>query len=640
MTSNLLLALSGAAFVSCLSPAGLAQTTTFTDVTASAGVTAQHSPAYFAGFAAGGAVGDFDRDGFQDIFFATGGNAPDRLFINNGDGTFTDRAMEWGVGTPHRGTGGTVGDFDGDGWLDLFVTSLGPASNDAIGHHKLYRNIEGRAFVDVAPAMNVSSTGTTDGWGGAFGDYDNDGDLDLAVCGWRTGATNKLFRNDGTTFVDVTVSSGLAPAFTSMSGFAAKFVDMDGDVDVDLIWIGDFGTSRYFVNNGDGTFTDFTAQSGTSQDGTEMGVTVADVNEDGMFDFYVTTISTNNLYINQGGNVFVNQANAAGVSNTAWGWGTVAIDMNHDTLIDLVATTQSSQQFAFRNVSPTPQSMQFQQVAQSIGLTTTVSGRGLSNIDYDNDGDQDLVFFPSNGPMRLYRNDLSSADTHWLRVFLDDGCASTIPPDGVGAIVKATVGGRTWMRPIEAGCNYLSNSELSAHFGLGASTSVDTLTVEWPDGQVTTISNVAADQTLTVRAPADSACVSAIGAGCPGSNGVPSLSAQVGSVPALGATFALDLGGLSTSGGAAALAFAFSRQAPPLDLGIIGMSGCDYHVGSLAATAIPVVNVGGSGTWSVGISTDPVLQGLAFYLQGLSTDAGAPNPIGIALSNALRAIAY
>lgn len=615
----------------------VAQTTTFSNQTAAAGITALHSAAYSASFAAGGAVGDFNRDGYQDIFLASGGNFPDRLYINQGDGTFLDRAAAWGIAATHRGTGAVVGDFDNDGWLDLYVTSLGPVNAGAPGYHKLYHNLGGYGFSDVAVAMGVNSTGTADGWGGAFGDYDNDGDLDLAVCGWLQGASNRLFRNDGGTFTDVTVSSGIAPSLTNIHGFAIKWADMDGDQDQDLIWIGDFGTSKYFVNNGNGTFTDFTAGSGTAHDGTEMGVTVTDINEDGLLDFYVTTINSNNLYINQGNNVFVNQANSAAVEFGGWGWGTVAIDMNHDTLLDLVATSASSNQYAFRNVSPTPQNLQFQEVASSIGLNSLVSGRGLSNIDFDNDGDQDLVIFPHNGPLQLFRNDLTGPDTHWLRVFLERGCSSSVPADGVGATVQATVGTRTWTRLVEAGNNYLSNSELSAHFGLGAASVVDTLTVNWPDGQVSTLVNVAVDQTLTILAPSSAACSHPIGAGCAGSNGVPELAPLAGSLPALGATFTLAASGLDQNGWPAVLAGGLDQAKPGVELSSLGLPGCRFHVGGTTVQFFTLANVGGAATWSFALPSNPALQGTDLFFQAVAFDSGLPNAFGAVVSNGLRA---
>ncbi len=274
----------------------------FSDQTTDAGVVASYSPAV-AGFLAGGVVGDFNRDGWQDIFYPAGGDVADKLFINNGDGTFVDQASSWGIAATHRSTAAAVGDYDGNGWLDIFVTSLGPTTGEAPGHHRLYRNNGDGTFSDVAAAAGVeqSAASGADGWGGAWGDYDLDGDLDLAVAGWRELDGNRLFRNDGDgTFTDVTSRAGLG-SLPGTNGFSPRFVDMDDDRYPELIWIGDFGTSHYYTNDGDGTFTDFTAGSGTSQDGTEMGMTVADWDEDGDFDFYVTTISTNNLYLNQGG---------------------------------------------------------------------------------------------------------------------------------------------------------------------------------------------------------------------------------------------------------------------------------------------------------------------------------------------------
>ena len=383
----------------------------FSDQTASTQVIATHDPAYNESFLAGGTVGDFNNDGWQDIFVATGGGGPDRLFINNGDGTFTDRAEEWGIDLTHRSTAGAAGDYNGDGWLDLYVTSLGPSSNDATGHHKLYRNNGNPGnpqFLDraVQAGVNETSQFTADGWGAAWGDYDLDGDLDLAVAGWRTNDGNRVFLNDGTgQFTDVTYSIGLT-GVSGIVGFAPRFVDMDGDRYPELIWIGDFGTSRYYRNDGDGTFTDVTNASGTSLDGTEMGFDVADVDEDGDFDFYVSTIATNNLYINQGNNVFTNVANSAGVASAGWGWGVVAMDMNHDTLVDLIQTEQGGRQYAFEN-STAIGGLSFDEVAIQAGLITNVSGRGLSRIDYDNDGDQDLVFFPYNDPIKVFRNDVS-----------------------------------------------------------------------------------------------------------------------------------------------------------------------------------------------------------------------------------------
>ena len=284
--------------------------------------------------------------------------------------------------------------------------------------------------------------------------------------------------------------------------------------------------------------------------------------------------------------------------------------------------------------------MQFQEVALSIGLTSSVSGRGLSNIDYDNDGDQDLVIFPYAGPLQLYRNDLSAPNTHWLRVFLDRGCSTTVPSNGVGAIVRATVGPRTWMRVIEAGTNYLSNSELSAHFGLAAAASVDTLTVEWPDGQVTTLSNVIADRTITVRAPPSVACSAPFGPGCSGSQGVPELHAAAGSAPAIGTTYTVTINRLDAAGAPAIMAVALNGQTPALDLGFLGMPGCALHVGGLATQFNTLVNSGGVAGWSLQLPLTPAIQGMDVYLQAVAFDTGLPNAFGAVVSNGLRASIY
>ena len=324
-----------------------AQNGAYSDQTVASGIDASYGPGNHT-FIAGGAVGDFDRDGFQDVFYPAGKNGPDLLYLNNGDGTFREVGAAWGVDRVHRSSAAAVADYDGDGWLDIYVTSFGKKVQGEPGKHLLYRNTGNGTFDEVAAAagVNQSSASQADGWGAAWGDYDLDGDLDLAVCGWLTNDGNRLFRNEGDgTFADVTVSAGLS-VLSTVVGFAPRFVDMDGDRYPELIWIGDFSTSRYFVNQRDGTFSDFTQGSGTSQDGTEMGATVGDMDGDGDFDFYVTTIVSNNLYVNKGGNTFVNKGKPAGVEDTGMGWGTVAIDFDHDMWVDLVATSAGGQQYA------------------------------------------------------------------------------------------------------------------------------------------------------------------------------------------------------------------------------------------------------------------------------------------------------
>lgn len=472
----------------------------FSDQTSSVQLSASYSPGNVHGFHGGGAVGDFNGDGWQDVFYPAGGNTPDKLFINNGDGTFTDQAAAWNIALAHRSTAAAVGDFDRDGRHDIYVTSLGPAANNQVGFHKLYRNNGNGTFTDIAVAagVNQSSAVGADGWGAAWGDYDLDGDLDLAVAGWSTNDGNRLFRNDGnSTFTDVTTSAGLA-SLAGTNGFAPRFVDMDGDRYPEIIWIGDFASGHYYANNADGTFNDVTGSSNTNQDGTEMGMTVADWDEDGDFDFYVTTINTNNLYLNQGGNTYTNVAPAAGVDNTGWGWATAAIDFNHDSLVDIVATAQGGRNYAFVNTTVGGGPLQFSEVGTTNGLGISIDGRGLANFDYDNDGDQDVIVFPSAGSVKVMRNDLSGPDTNWLRIFLDRGTAVDIAPDGVGAVIEVHVAGRVLLGRIDGGSNYLSQSEMSAHFGLGDATTIDQVRVLWPNGAVSVFTNLTVNDTWTL----------------------------------------------------------------------------------------------------------------------------------------------
>lgn len=462
----------------------------FTNVTGPAGVGANQVPTYTHGFPAGGTVADFNNDGWQDIFLASGGGVPDKLFLNNGDGTFSNVAPAWGINAIHQSTSAVAGDYNNDGWQDLLVT--------AYTGNRLYENQGGTGFVNVAGTAGVAAPSP---FGGAFGDYDLDGDLDLAVVTFDVSSGNRLYRNNGDgTFTNVTASSGVATALSGIVGFTVRFADMNGDRYPELLWIGDFGTSRYLRNNQNGTFTNITGAAGVGFDGTEMGHTVADFDRDGKFDWYVTTINTNNLYRNLGNHSYQEISGTSGVAITGWGWGTVSVDFNHDTKIDIAATSQSSAQYLFINQSPTlPGFLQF--TPATAGFVSTVSGRGLSNLDYDNDGDQDIVIFPHSGQMQLFRNNVAGeTDANWIRIFCDTSTEDDIAPNGIGAVVTVTTGTIVQMGRIDAGANYLSQSEMSAHFGLETATLIDEIRVDWPNGTSTTLFDVPVNQTLTISA--------------------------------------------------------------------------------------------------------------------------------------------
>lgn len=464
----------------------------------------------------GAAAGDFNNDGWMDLFVVGGGLRADALFINAQDGTFDDRAASAELSELHVGSGATVGDYNNDGWLDIFVTSFGDPTAEAPGQHRLYRNNGDLTFTEVAASAGVNQTSPSvaDGFGAAFGDYDLDGDLDLAVAGWRKSSLgNRLFRNNGDgTFGDVTTNAGITAE--GAYGFSPCFTDMDGDRYPELLWVSDFGTSIYFVNLRDGTFIDNTIASGAGHEWSGMGTTTGDFNNDGHIDWYVTAIfdlaigrgDGNKLYLNQGGHQFIERAALSGVAHGYWGWGTVAVDLNLDGWLDIVETNgwpESAYTGKLSRVWLNNGDNTFDEVAAATGFDHALDGRGLLSADFDNDGDQDIVVTSLNDELRLYRNDMQGTGTNWLRVLLDTSANPRVAPNGYGSRVVAKAGGKTYYRYLNGCSNYLTQGEVSAHFGLGSATLVDELRVEWADGSMAFLSNIAANQTITVASSAE-----------------------------------------------------------------------------------------------------------------------------------------
>jgi hypothetical protein len=494
----------------------------FTDVTEASGTTFRHAtpysvedytPAMTAARMIGGAgVGDFDRDGRQDLFLVGGGLGQDALFHNLGDGTFEDVAMQAGlVGEPHLGAGVAVGDYDGDGWLDIYVTSHGDPGDPQPGHHRLYHNDGDLTFTDVSAEAGVAWTAPSaaDGYGAVFGDIDLDGDLDLAVAGWEEGADgDRLFRNEGDgTFTDVTREAGIRDA--DVFSFSPCLLDTDGDRYPELTLVADFGTSRYYVNRGDGTFRDATQKSGTGREWSGMGTAMADLDGDGRLDWMVAAIfdaegagrgDGNKLYLNAGRHRWREVAAEAGVEDGGWGWGVVPVDLELDGDLDLVQTNGWDFEAYAGDTTRVWRSdgrLHFEDVAAESRLLHDLKGLSVVSFDMDNDGDQDIGITAPNDEFRLYRNDTAGAGS-WLRVFLDTN-GTSLPPDGIGSRVTARVGKERWSRWVGGCSNYLSTSELSAHFGLASADRVDELRVDWTDGSSTVLQDVAVSQTITVR---------------------------------------------------------------------------------------------------------------------------------------------
>ncbi|MHC5114655.1 MAG: FG-GAP-like repeat-containing protein [Planctomycetota bacterium] len=507
----------------------------FADQTNDVGLTATHVANQF--FIPGGqwwmsggmALGDFDNDGHTDVFWLGGGAVPDRLFINDGDGTFTDRAGDWGVASVHCGIGASVADYDGDGWLDIYVTTWGDPDFALLpGQHRLYRNIEGTSFTNVAGAAGVSFSSSSDGggYGSAWGDYDLDGDLDLFVAHWHiTAEGNRFYRNDGDgTFTDVTETA--LGSLAGVWGFQPAFTDMNGDLFPELLLVADFSTSRYYVNNGDGTFTDQTGTSGTGLDDHGMGSTVADVNNDGLLDWYVTSIhdesppdpppagfnNGNMLYIATGAHVFDQMAETTGCNDGGWGWGTDTGDLDNDGWIDIVETNgrPNPSPGAQWNAEPaklfhnrttvTDGPLTFEEVALDTGFVHAENGTSITLFDPDDDGDLDILSFANTGPTQYFEN-LSTSGS-WLRVRLDTSTNELLAPNGFNTSVTASAGGVERVRYQNGRPNYLGTGDLDLHFGLGEAAVVDELTIRWARGQVTVLTQVAVDQIITITAPA------------------------------------------------------------------------------------------------------------------------------------------
>jgi hypothetical protein len=456
-----------------------------------------------AAISGGVASGDYDGDGWVDLYILQGQSGPNRLLRNNGNGVFQDVAAAAGVAlAADCWSGPTFADFTGDGKLDLFVGGVlgtGP---------RFFRNQGDGTFEDVTAATGV--TIDTASVGASFGDYDRDGDLDFFVTRWGTEpAVGELlkyvWRNNGDgTFTGFGSDIGI-DGFLDRGvdrSFAPNFADINSDGWPDFLVTSDFGTSRVFLNDQDGTFTDVTNPAViTDQNG--MGAAVVDFDDDGDLDWFVTSIynaSTgkdgNRLYRNPGNGNFSDYTTAAAVRIGYWGWGACAQDFNNDGFVDLLHengwSTPDAVRLFVNNGNAT-----FTERSQELGLLTVVEARGVSCFDYDRDGDIDVFVAPNNDSSVLYRNEGGN-----LGNFLQVRLVGTAPnTEAIGARVYGTIGARTQLREIRAGSNYVSQDPAVAHFGLGTATQVDQLQVVWPDQSTTTLNNVSANQFLVVAKP-------------------------------------------------------------------------------------------------------------------------------------------
>ncbi len=524
-----------------LSPLASSQQAQFTECAADIGCAHTFAPAPgYPGthdqMAGGLCVGDFDADGWPDIFALGGGNQPDRFFINNRDGSFTDRAADWGVADLHRGCSVSAGDVNRDGRTDLYIVSFGPIDTPATnaGNRLLLNRLgpDGPFFEDAALAAGVRTFATgADGMSTALGDIDNDGDLDLMTSAWFVNtAGNRLFINTGNDpdgvpqFIDATDAMGVD--LTGTRGYTPRMIDLTGDRLPDLLLTADFGTSRLLINEGPGPdglprFRDETASAGITEDQNGMGAATGDPDNDGDLDWFMTNIhsqftsATNTLYLNQGldsttgAPVFLEEATAAGVFNNGWGWGAVFGDFDNDGDEDLAATGGWFQYPGvparlWQNNGTVLGVPRFTDIASSAGIQFQGLGRTLVTLDFDRDGDLDLAMSAKDSPMRVWRND-TKGSSHWVQFVLDSRAHPCLPPNGRHAVIELEAGGITHMRALDGGPTYLGNPELLAHIGLGTNPTIDAARVVWPDGSINDLGSPAADTRHAVAAyhPAD-----------------------------------------------------------------------------------------------------------------------------------------
>ena len=495
----------------------------------------------------GVALFDYNNDGYVDVFFVTGttlagfpaGQEPsNQLYRNNKDGTFTNATKEAGLVRSGWGQGACVGDYDNDGFDDLFVTYY--------GQNYLYRNSGTGTFVDSTESAGLKQE-TRWGTGCAFLDYDRDGNLDLFVanyivfdkdktpvsgassnCQWKgypvlcgplglPGGTNQLFHNEGgSKFKNVSENSKVS-AVSNTYSLSVTPLDFDHDGWPDIYVAVDSKPSILFRNNRDGTFTDVGLSAGVAfnEEGyaqAGMGTAAGDFDGDGNLDLVKTNFidDTANLYRNGGDGTFDDYARRTeiGTNKKFLGWGTGFVDYDNDAWPDIFMVNGHvypelegkvpdspfrQRSILYRNVN----GKRLVDVSESAGsgVTAKHSSRGVAFGDFDNDGDVDIFVNNMNEPPSLLRNEGGNSKSFLsLRLV---GVKSN--RDGIGARVTVTAQATRQVQEVRSGSSFMSHSDLRLHFGLGSANSVDKIEIQWPfAGSNETIINLGSNQFVTI----------------------------------------------------------------------------------------------------------------------------------------------
>jgi enediyne biosynthesis protein E4 len=522
---------------------------TFRDITQKAGIRFVHNNAAFGKkylpetMGPGVAFIDYDNDGWQDIFLVNGTDWPGRpqkhstpkLYHNNHDGTFTDVTHKAGLDVELFGMGVAIGDYDNDGYDDLFLTTMGQS-------HLFHNNGNG-TFTDVtqkAGLMGAKEFSTSAAWV----DYDKDGKLDLIVANYvqwsldddlyctldgksksyctpesYKGTPVRLWHNRGDgTFEDVTKKAGLVEPTSKTLGIA--ILDYDNDGWPDVLFSNDTQPNKLYRNNGNGTFTEKAVVAGIafSEDGVAragMGVDAADYDRSGNASILITNFSNQmlSLYHNEGKGLFVDEAPRSEIGRASLltlGFGCFFFDYDLDGWPDIfianghidgeIQRVQPNVKYAmpphlFRNMGKG----NFKEVTKTLGaaFNTPLVGRGAAYGDINNDGRLDLLLSTNGGPAYLFQNEVApgSVANKSLRVKL---IGTKSNRDGIGALVNVATGGATESQMLRSGSSYLSASELVLTYGLGLHEQADTIEIRWPSGRVDKLSGIPAGQTVTV----------------------------------------------------------------------------------------------------------------------------------------------